>query len=189
MSWSASSMKEVVIGFLVGALVALVVLALHIFIQALKREYYDVGVVAEPLKTLHPELYAALYRAKQHARRVEKPQTTIGTGLKDRIMTAYANMQPDFRYLRLERNLVKLCTGKFETAEARATLAQRCRKDLSFLEAPVGATVRHNFVVTLVRNLLVRAVVPQREGAVEPQTPEARSSVRLLLEVGISCYG
>lgn len=181
-------MKEVIFGFIVGTLVAAGLVILHIITQAIKREYYDVGTVALPIKDKDPELYAALYRAKQHARRVARPPLPAGTGIRGKLMHAYVNLQPDSRYLRLERNLSKLVTGAVTDEKKRAATVKRCNKDLAFLDAPSKPPSRHNFIVGMVLALAKRLLLPQRDGPTEPDTVEARATVKSLLTSRIAAY-
>jgi hypothetical protein len=174
-------------GCIIGVFIAVVVVCMHILCTAIKNEYYEVGREALPLRDADPELYAAMYRAKQHARNVHRPPLAANACLRQRALHLFASYQPDLRYLRLERNLTKLALHQVADHKRKSTLS-RCRKDLAFLEdAPVEPR-RRGFVVGMILGLLQQLVLPEREGPTEPTTPTARQAVKRAIELRLAAY-
>ena len=181
-------MNEVIFGFIIGTLVAACLVIFHIISQAIKREYFDVGIVALPIKETDPELYMALYKAKQHARRVTKPQLPQGSGIRARIMNIYVGFQPDSRYLRLERNLTKLVQGTISDERKHAATIRRCKKDLAFLDAKVDPPPRPKLFAGMALAVIRCLFIPRRDGPTEPDTPQARSALKAIIETRITSY-
>jgi hypothetical protein len=172
------NLMDAIYAFALGALVALAVMVAHIIAVTVKREYYDVGMHGRCLEHRDPEVYALMYRAKQHAIRCRS--LPVAEGLKDRLVNMYASFQPDSRYLRLERNLAMLTDPNDATPpEKRRSALARCRKDIGFLDDEPRSHVRRNFLVSMVLGIAGRLLLPERDGVTEPSTAESRQNVKL----------
>ena len=181
------NISSAVYAFVLGSLVALVVIVAHIIVTAVKHEYHDVGQHGRAIESRDPRAYALLYRAKQHAIRCRKIDP--GKGIRGKLLALYASFQPDSRYLRLERNLAKLTDPTVRVGDdKRRVLILRCRKDLTFLDNEPRPPRRHNLIVGMLLGLVHRVLIPQREGVTEPSLPEARAEVKMGLTQVLDAY-
>ena len=175
-------------GCIIGVLVAVVTVCIHILCTAIKNEYYEVGREALPLRDADPELYAAMYRAKQHARGTRRPPLAADACVRQRALHLFASYQPDMRYLRLERNLTKLALRQVVDQHKRKSILACCRKDLAFLDDTPVEPRRRGFFLGAILGLLQRVILPEREGPTEPATPAARQAVKHAIELRLAVY-
>jgi hypothetical protein len=180
-------MLDVTFGFIIGVLVAGLLVALHVICTYMTESYFNVGRQAEPLRELDPEAYAIMYRAKQHAVNVAREPMSSGSSIRQRAMRMYVSFQPDTRYLRLERNVTKLAMGTVP-AHKHVGVIKRCRKDICFLDDPVEVPRHMNFIVHMIVGILRTVLEPRRTGPTEPLTTTARAAVKYALELRIASY-
>jgi hypothetical protein len=181
------NISDAIYAFVLGAAVALLIVAAHIIGGAIKRECHDVGIHGRNIEKNDPVVYSLLYRAKQHAILCRKPPP--GDGLKGRMGALYSSFQPDSRYLRLERNLAKLTDPTMEMTHAkRLTVLTRCQMDLGFLAEEPRPIIRHNVVVGMLIGIVRRLILPVRDGVTETSSVEARDDVKRKLEIWIEDY-
>jgi len=182
------SPSDALYAFIVGVVVAFAIIVLHIVITAMTRAYFDVGPLGRALHERDPTAYSLLYRAKQHALRIRKMEAVSG-GLKTRLLAIYNGMQPDVRYIRLERNMAKLTEpeGALTASKFRSAL-QCCYKDLQFLDEVPQAKKRYNFILEMIIGAASRIFLPTRDGVQEPYTVDARKDLKKCFEEHLATY-
>ncbi len=176
---------NVAFAFVVGFVIALLIIVIHIIVTFVTCAYFDVGQPG--LLERDPKAYALLYRAKQHAIKLRKIDP--GDDLKGRLMAIYLSFQPDPRYIRLERNVSKLTDNKVRlTASKFKAAVECCYKDIQFLNDMPPQEKKHNFILELAKSFASRAFLPTRNGVQELFTAEARTNLKIELEELLKSY-
>ncbi len=173
---NAESVMSYVYSFVVGAILLVGFIALLTFMDGLKIEYQSIGPTARHIESSHPHLFKLLYACKQHAVRTREPSKPAVGGFKGKMIQLFMSFQPEARYVRLERNVLKLLNPDI-SAEVRSGLVRACKRDLSFLECPTKNKWMFHPLISLVVSFLSNTLFP-RSGRIEPDTTRRKLELK-----------